>query len=232
MRYKMDEYLRTQGDFASMRGEKRQRGVGEHTLCVRCNNDTGGWYGTEYVEWAKLGFEILDRVPPGQAPFEVTILRRYPLRFIKQIVTMIFSVNSIGFNDAHPELVKFVLDKEQRCLPPRYQVYLTIVGGPYSRSSGITGLQDGFGTGNSTVQVVTEVGYPPLAGLLLIGEKRRDDLGCITHFADCGYGEQREVTARLQSGQLATPYPDDYRTRERVDRDVQATKASMAQLRP
>lgn len=187
MRYKMDEYLRTQGDFASMRGEKRQRGVGEFTLCEPCNN-TGHWYGTEYVEWAKLGFDILDRVPPGEPPFEVTVRERYPLRFIKQIVTMIFSVNTLGFNDAHPELVRFVLDPKRKYLPPQYQVYLTIVGGPYSRSSGITGLQDGFGTGRSTVQVVTEVGYPPLASLLLIGEKRRDGLGCITHFADCSIG--------------------------------------------
>jgi hypothetical protein len=229
--YKMDEYFRTNGDFASMRGEKNQRGVGAFTLCVRCNNNTGAWYGTEYVEWARVGFGILDRVPPGEPSFEVSVHDRYPLRFIKQIVTMIFSVNSLGFNDGHPELVRFVLNRDRKHLPPQYQVYLTIVGGPYARSAGITGLQDGLGSGSATTQVVTEVGYPPIAGLLLIGEKRRDDLGCITHFADCGYDEKREVTARLQSGQLATPYPDDYRTRERVERDVQSTKASMAEVR-
>jgi hypothetical protein len=224
--YKMDEYLRTNGDFASMRGEKNQRGVGAFTLCIRCNNTSGKWYGAEYVEWAKIGFEILDRVPPGEPPFEVTVRERYPLRFIKQIVTMIFSINSLGFNKGHPELVRFVLDRDRKHLPPQYQVYLTIVGGPYARSAGITGLQDGFGSGSATTQVVTEVGYPPLAGLLLIGENRRDDLGCITHFADCGYDERREVTARLRSGQLATPYPDDYRTRARVERDIEASKAA------
>jgi hypothetical protein len=225
--YKMDEYLRAQGDLASMRGEKSQRGVGAFTLCIKCNNDTGAWYGTEYVEWAKMGFEILDRVPPGTPPAQVTVSQHYPLRFIKQIVTMVFSVNALGFADWNPELVRFVLDKSRTHLPPQYQVYLTVVGGPRTRSSGITGLME-LGHGNQT-ELVTEIGYPPFASLLLIGQARRDDLGCITHFADCGYDEKREVTTRLQSGELATPYPDDYRTRERVEHDILKSKAAVAE---
>lgn len=221
--YRIDEYLRHQGDLNSMRGEKNQRGVGAFTLCVPCNNNTGSWYGGEYVEWAKVGLQILDRVPPGTPAFEATVSRRYPLRFIKQIVTMIFSVNSLGFADAHPDLVTFVLDKERRHLPPRYQVYLTVVGGPRSRSSGVTALMEP-GRADQT-EVVTEIGYPPFASLLLIGKARRDNLGCITHFADCGYHERRHVDVRLQTGELATIYPSDYRTRERVERDVQQSTA-------
>jgi hypothetical protein len=225
--YHLDEYLRTRGDWESMRGRKSQRGVGAHTLCIPCNSKTGGWYGGEYVEWAKRGLQILDHVPPGTPPFQMTATGRYPLRFIKQIVTMMFSVNSLGFAEANPELVTFVLDKERSHLPPKYQVYLTVVGGPRTRSSGITGILD---LDQHHTELVTEVGFPPFASLLLIGQERRADLGRITHFFDCGYNEKREVTVRLQRGELATPYPNDYRTRERVEREAAAQMAAPSSL--
>jgi 5-methylcytosine-specific restriction endonuclease McrA len=51
--YTMDEHLRAEGDLALMRGEKSQRGVGAFTLCIKCNNDTGAWYGTELRRMGK-----------------------------------------------------------------------------------------------------------------------------------------------------------------------------------
>ena len=30
-------------------GKYSQRGAGKYTLCERCNNDTGAWYGSDYV---------------------------------------------------------------------------------------------------------------------------------------------------------------------------------------
>jgi 5-methylcytosine-specific restriction endonuclease McrA len=37
-------------DLRNPKGNISQRGSGKHTLCVRCNNDTGGWYGGAYVD--------------------------------------------------------------------------------------------------------------------------------------------------------------------------------------
>ena len=76
------------------RGEIQQRGSGNYTLCEPCNNKTGSWYGSEYVSWAKRGLERLQRIPPEEdRPFFVPFRGR-PLRFLKQVITMFFSVNN------------------------------------------------------------------------------------------------------------------------------------------
>jgi len=51
---------------------------------------------------------------------------RYPARFLKQVVTMFASINRPEFMDFHPELRRFVLDREAVGLPPRYQIYLAL----------------------------------------------------------------------------------------------------------
>jgi hypothetical protein len=117
----------------------------------------------------------------------------------------------------HPALVKFVLDRWAKGLPPEYNIYMTVVGGG-ARSSG---LSAGLQLDQGRTSVVTEVAYP-FALLMTLGPDWRDDLGRITHFADCGYDEQRDVRVRLVAGEIVTPYPQDYRTREQVDRDAAA----------
>lgn len=52
-----------------VKGKQRQGGVGEHTLCEQCNNDTGSWYADEYVKWAKTAFDIF------------SLIERHPVHF-------------------------------------------------------------------------------------------------------------------------------------------------------
>jgi hypothetical protein len=42
-------------------GRYLQRGAGRHSLCGKCNNDTGAWYGTPYVDFARQALAILFR---------------------------------------------------------------------------------------------------------------------------------------------------------------------------
>jgi hypothetical protein len=219
VRAPMQEYLDTGLQWPE-RGKTLQRGAGAYTLCERCNNNTGSWYGDEYVTWAQRGLELAGRMTPGSAPATVTFIGGHPLRFLKQAVTMLFSVNNTEFAERHPVLVKFVLDRWSKGLPPDYNFFLTIVGGKRARSSGLSvALQLEQGR---TV-AVTEVAHPPFALSMTLGQDRRDDVGRITHFADCGYDEQRDVRVRLVAGEISTPYPEDYRTREQVDRDATAS---------
>jgi hypothetical protein len=220
VRSTMEDYLKAGGNWDVIKGRMSQRGAGECTLCERCNNRTGGWYGSEYAEWAKLGLEWLARIPPEIPPVEVTIQNRYPMRFLKQVITMLFSVNAAGFADDHAELVAFVLDPRKTNLPPIYQLYMTVVAGPRSRSSGLSSMSFDRGV----IELVTEVAHLPFAFLMVVGEPRRDDLGCITHFADLGYDDRREVRIRVKAGEIFTIYPDDHRTRDRAEREAQASR--------
>lgn len=103
-------------------GQHYQGGVGENTLCGRCNNNTGHWYGAAYVDWATQGLEVLLRT--RLAPTLYYAFRIYPLRVLKQIICCFISINGEGFREKNEELARFVLDKERFGLNPKYQIYV------------------------------------------------------------------------------------------------------------
>lgn len=77
-----DEYIHKK----QTKGKIRQGGIGEYTLCEKCNNNTGHWYGGEYTRWARACFEYLrNRKPSSVEPDEavLTLYNVYPLRFLK-----------------------------------------------------------------------------------------------------------------------------------------------------
>src|SRR5216684_6998566 len=43
------------------KGPIQQQGAGQYTLCRKCNNDTGAWYGKSFVDWCYQGMDILIR---------------------------------------------------------------------------------------------------------------------------------------------------------------------------
>jgi hypothetical protein len=199
------------------RGQVQQRGSGAYTLCERCNNNTGTWYGAEYVRWSKQGLERLLRIPSTEErPFFVPFRGR-PLRFLKQVVAMFFSVNNDSFASLHPELVRFVLNRESTGLPPAYKVDLVLVRGGFARGVGIYGATN-LATG--ATDVASEVAHYPFALKMQFGDGGRQRHGAIEQFARCGFNEEREVWLYTIAGHVVTKYPGDYRSKERVEREA------------
>jgi hypothetical protein len=196
----------------SGKGEYQQGGAGDYTLCVTCNNDTGTWYGAEYVEWVRRAFEMLDRVPGGRlAPaglVPVTFSGVRPLRFLKQAVTMIFSANGPGFAEKNEELVRFVLNREARHLPALYDVYLTLVRGQHARKVGVGGM---LRFDSQDHVLLSEVAHPPFRIVLTIDSPPLKDHGRISHFGACGIDDEADVTLLLSTGEIYSPYPSDFR---------------------
>jgi len=155
-------------------------------------------------------------VPEGAPPFTAMMTQIYPLRFLKQAATMFFSINGADFAEKHRELQRFVLSKEARHLPNRYEIYLTLVRRGFARSSGVSGRQD-LSTGR--LEALSEVAHVPFALTLTIDSSRHDDLGRISHFGESSYDDRRDVRVRLQAGEVRTMYPDDYRTAAQLDKD-------------
>jgi 5-methylcytosine-specific restriction endonuclease McrA len=46
-------------DFGNIKGKTHQIGAGEYTLCEKCNNKTGAWYGNAFADWAYQASHIL-----------------------------------------------------------------------------------------------------------------------------------------------------------------------------
>jgi hypothetical protein len=200
-------------------GPVRQGGIGEYTQCPGCNNRTGHWYGSEYVLWALRAVELLNRVSPNVREVTLTATQRYPLRFLKQAVAMIFTANSPEFTRRNRELAAFVLNRDQRYLPRPYDLYLTLVRGRYSRMSGIYST---LSFSERRMEILSEVAHPPFGLVLAIGTRFGDGLGCISHFGEFSYDRKADVSFRVRIGDTESPFPGDYRTPD----ELAATRAA------
>lgn len=201
-------------------GTQVQRGSGANTLCERCNNLTGHWYGDEYVRWAHRALEVMDNIPVDDELAFRLRFRGKPLRFLKQVITMMFSANGPEFASFHPELVAFVLQKSKRYLPPQYAVDLVLVRGSLARSVGVFSL---LSTNRNEVTIASEVAHYPFAFQLYFGGPPVGRHGPIEQFGQYTYDEEVEVTLQTIAGHVSTKFPGDYRSRDRVEREARAS---------
>src|SRR5437867_6464853 len=142
------------------RGRKSQRGAGAYTLCPRCNGITGHWYGAAYVDWAVQGLELLRAA--GGPPSLYHQFHIFPLRVLKQVITMFFSANGPNFRATHPGLVRFVLNRDEHDIDPAIRVFAFYTLSNRSRQSGVSGLvrlsDDGL---SAQAKFFSEITFPP-----------------------------------------------------------------------
>lgn len=208
-----------------------QKGLGEYTLCGNCNNNTGGWYGTAFINWAKQSMDILQYTQNRPSLFYR--FRIYPLRVIKQIATIMFSVNDNQFSKDHQELVKFVLNKDQHHLNPDTKFYAFYNAGGFRMSAGMGKMKTNDFSFESLVEktntirtqiethrIFSEFAFPPLGYVLAFDREIPDDrLIDISYFASYRYSDKDTIELRLPVLPVDSPYPTDYRTREQMEHD-------------
>ncbi|MTI29315.1 hypothetical protein [Xanthovirga aplysinae] len=199
----------------------KQGGIRFYTLCEKCNNNTGAWYANEYIDWCYFGMDILRR--SNGRPSLYYFNKIYPLRVIKQIIVMMFSVNNDSiFRELNPYLEQFVLNKWMNHLPPEYNVYVyyNIRGKP--RYKGYTVSYD-----KGKISVLCEVTYPPYGFVLTLQDSPPPDdrLTKISHFADFQYDTEWEIELNLNSLPTWLPnIPADYRTKEEIQTAILNSK--------
>lgn len=191
---------------AQLKTRENQRGVGGYTLCVSCNNDTGGWYGRAYVDWIDQVVSLLLRVK-DDSNLITCHFSIHPLRVFKQIIAMFFSVNSPRFRTCHPYLEQFVLNKEIKNLPPNIRLYAGITSSLTSRSVGVSGLLRG-----SDGMVFSEIAFTPFVFVLTFDSECPDSrLFDMTHLASYSYGDEAPLDMTFPLLYINTAYPADYR---------------------
>ena len=210
-----ERLLREEFNLDSPRGSQSQRGLGSYTLCEQCNNDTGAWYGNAFAEWTHYAARVLfyTRTEPVlYYPF-----RCFPLRVLKQIVIMFFSASHQGFNRAHPELVKFCLNKEYHYYPENLRIYSYYNPSGRGRMAGVTGRLNSI-TGE--MSVICEVSWFPMGYVLALrGGKPDDRVFDITFFSRYFFNDWKEFSLKINALPIYTHFPGDYRTRDEVNRD-------------
>lgn len=200
----------------------KQGGVRFLTLCAKCNNDTGSWYAKEYIDWCLAGSEILKRSQGKPSLFYISEI--YPLRILKQIIVMFFSINEQLLGDMYPYLRKFVLDKYQNNLPPEIDIYAyyNYEGNPrYKNYSVIGSFQS-----QRKITCITEFSFAPYGFAMTFGNSPSPDerLINITHFSNFEYNRKWNVDLNLSTLQTWLPFPGDYRKKEEIEAEILKSK--------
>jgi len=197
------------------KGRHIQR-MGGYTLCGRCNNITGQWYGAAFAHFCYQGMELLlksDGKGSLHYPFMI-----YPLRVFKQIVTMFFSINAPGFGRGD-ELVKFVLNKNWRWLSGKYRFYMYLCEGPRFRKIGNVVKGELFST---RMAYLSELSYYPFGFLMTDSTTIPDQrLFPINHFKDYQYDDLRQIFLKPVKLETHMVLPADYRTKKELKTDFE-----------
>ncbi len=211
-----DKRLFDMGPGEAPTGTRIQGGYGVYTLCGKCNNDTGAWYGAAFVDWCVKGREVLARA--CGRPALVYAYQVYPLRVLKQIVCMFCSLNGSSFADKRPAVRKFVLDRAERQLDPAIGLYAYYNPNGQMRATGITARGN---TATGEQNVFSELTYPPFGYVMTLGSRPPDDrLGDITHFVAYRYDERRTIEAPFPVLPVVLAIPADYRTEAQIRADA------------
>jgi hypothetical protein len=131
---------------------------------------------------------------------------------------MFFSTNGPKFHEAHPDLVKFVLDKEAKNIRPEIRIYTYYNLGSASRQSGVAGLVK---VDQNRYHIFSEIAFFPLGYVMTLESEVPDNRPVdISFFANYSYNDFKEFSLRLPVLPIYTYLPGDYRTSEEVLRDV------------
>lgn len=201
-------------DLEGLPYSNRQRGFGNYTLCASCNNNTGAWYADAYISIAQVAIKVLleDLAPDKNT---LVIQNTYPLRFIKQIVSMFCSVNS---NMPIDDLRQFVLDKNATGIDRnKYKLHMYFTKEAKTRAIpySVKGL---LGNDTGLCQGLSEITVPPLGFIMYfdpVDEWSFDGFD-ITHFAECKYDDLAEMRLPLCVYKVNSLFPTDYCSKEEM----------------
>ncbi len=203
------------------KGKIYQRGAGAYTLCPRCNNNTGSWYGDKYIEWVQQGMFILQttqRAPSLWYNFHV-----FPLRIIKQIACMFCSINSSTFRTAQPELERFILDRERRHLPENLRIFAFYAVDAGARQSSVSSAMNIFDSSKN--RTFTEMTFIPFGYAMTFEgqEPPHADMADISFFGRYDFNSWTTIPLKLPVLPTVSYLPGDYRTQAEIDKTIRET---------
>lgn len=136
-----------------------------YSLCERCNNLTGEWYGAAYAEFAVQGMRYYKHKAQGLLSVPYTI---YPLRVLKQVVSCFASANGPFWCQEHPSIKEFLLNPEERRFPRNIDIRMYMQSNGRSKIDKVSGQMNPF-TGEKFVG--SEFAYPPFGFICVIDRK-------------------------------------------------------------
>jgi hypothetical protein len=148
----------------------------------------------------------------------------FPLRVLKQIVVMFFSACGPGLKKAHPGLVKFVLNREQRYFPGDIHIWAYLHDPENStgvRQSGLTGRM----TADGKQDVFSEIAFPPFGLILSFNAMPVEQNLCnLTYFNLYGINTWEVEYLKLPVLPVVSFFPGDFRTIPEINKTAEENK--------
>lgn len=169
-----------------------QQGAGLYSLCAKCNNDTGTWYGSAYAEFANQGMRYYRHKATGVLSVPYTI---YPLRVLKQVVSMFASVKGALWCKNEPQIRKFLLDPYCMELPQQLDIRMYMVSKGRSKIEPMSVQMNPF-TGERLIG--SEIAYTPFSFICIDDRNYTNyhvlnELCSIISFSNYGYDDRRQL---------------------------------------
>lgn len=208
-------------------GRYQQRGAGGCYLCGDCNNFLGREYVPDYMRFARIVGEALNRTPDLEnvndredfPSFRLKVerlkendLQIRPSSVIKQAVSMLLCVAAPGFAERREDLRAYVLDPESAALSDDVSLGMCFFLGAQARFGGPTARLD-LGPPVTTTTYI-EAAYPPLAWMMTLNgssiPRGRADFSPWVEAPPDSTLNGFELEAQV--GFAVTLFPGDYRT--------------------
>lgn len=204
----------------------QQAGTGVYSLCEACNKITGSWYGKAYQCFAAKGIEVVT-TKIDSIYHSVEFKEVYPLRFIKQIVSMFCSINP----DANMEdLRKFVLDRDAVGIDKKkYKLCMFFTRSTTKRNSGLMATAN---IPNGEVILFSEIVACPFGFVLYFDPSDNIETQGfdITALADYQYDNLCNITMPLVFREINNWMPYDYRTKSEIEKAIKTTEGTKLNL--
>lgn len=204
--------------------KNQQQGMGEYSLCHACNNNTGSWYGDEYIIVARVIHYILSK-PVRSNCQAIGIREIHPLRFIKQVLSMFCSINN--FEDNRIDTIrKFVLDKDAVGLDKsKYKVCMYLTKSYLMKYAPLSVVLR-IGGAKSESIALTEITAYPLGFIVYFDPTDTFDYKGldITHFADCQYDDIADIEIPLCIYEMNDIFPTYYRSQDEIKQCIEKNK--------
>ena len=203
--------------------ENQQRGFGKWSLCSDCYSKTGSWYGEDYAKFSRSLHSLLEKndvETNGYIDFEIFDV--YPLRIVKQMLSMICSINQQFFDDERIKTIAdFVLDNEAKVLNNQnYRIFFYLISNKtFTKVCPMSWLIKGTNnTEEFTIDIASEIYAYPI-GIVVYFNPREGFNHCgvdITELCEAGYDQKANMRINVPILESNILFPCDYRSREEI----------------
>lgn len=211
-------------DTTGLRYQNQQQGMGRYSLCAACNNNTGAWYGDAYVYFANVAHAAITNRSDDD-PDGITIQGVYPLRFVKQVLSMFCSTCNSDAPAFEP-IKKFILDKNAVGLDKsKYKLCMYFTKSTVYKQTGIMVSMKSTPAGIATMALAEITAYPFGFILYLDPSETWDYQGTdITACVDCGYDDKCDISMPWKIEEMNDIFPESYRSRDEIRKSFEKNK--------